>query len=331
MIRRKFITLLGGAAAWPLAANAQQPAMPVIGFLDVPSLEARRDDVAAFHRGLKETGYVESQNVAIEYRWAGDRNDRLPEMAADLVRRQVTVIAALGTQMTLAAKAATATIPIVFFIGADPVELGFVASLHRPGGNVTGVTSLNVELVQKRLELLHELIPMATMAALLVNPASPNLAEPATRDAQAAARTLGLKLEVLHARTERDFDPLFATLVQLRAAGLVIGPDAYFNSQIERLAALTVRHAVPTIYQYREFAAAGGLMSYGGSITEGYRQAGVYTGRILKGEKPADLPVQQAPKVELFINLKTAKAVGRKVITISCPRWRLNSFADACP
>jgi len=312
MRRREFIAGLG-AAVWPLDVNAQQPAMPVIGFLDVASLEARRDLVAAFHRGLKETGYVEGQNVAIEYRWAGDRNDRLPELAADLVRRQVTVIAALGTQMTLAAKAATATIPIVFFMGADPVELGFVASLHRPGGNVTGVTSLNVELVQKRLELVHELIPTATMIALLVNPASPNLAQSATTDAQAAARTLGLKLEVLQARTERDFDTLFATLVQLRAGGLVIGPDAYFNSQIERLAALTVRHAVPTIYQYREFAAAGGLMSYGGSIAEAYRQAGVYSGRILKGEKPADLPVQQAPKGDLFINLKTAKALGLAV------------------
>ena len=315
MRRREFITLLGGAAAaLPLAARAQQPAPPVIGFLDVGSLEAGRDHVAAFQRGLKETGYVESQNVAIEYRWAGDRNDRLPEMAADLVRRQVTVIAAVGgTQAALAAKAATATIPIVFVIGTDPVELGFVASLHRPGGNVTGLTSLNVELVQKRLELVHELIPTATMIALLVNPASPNLAQSATTDAQAAARTLGLKLEVLQARTERDFDPLFATLVQLRAGGLVIGPDSYFNSQIERLAALTVRHAVPTIYQYREFAAAGGLMSYGGSITEAYRQAGVYSGRILKGEKPADLPVQQAPKVDLFINLKTAKALGLAV------------------
>jgi putative ABC transport system substrate-binding protein len=310
MRRREFIAGLG-AAVWPLDVNAQQPAMPVIGFLDVASLEARRDLVAAFHRGLKETGYVEGQNVAIEYRWAGDRNDRLPELAADLVRRQVTVIAAVGgTEVTLAAKAATATIPIVFFIGADPVQLGFVASLHRPGSNVTGVTSLNLELVQKRLELLHELIPAATMIALLVNPTSPNLAQPATKDAQAAARILGLKLEVLQANTERDFDALFATLVQLRAGGLVIGPDAYFNSRIERLAALTVRHAVPTIYQYREFAAAGGLMSYGGSITEGYRQAGVYCGRILKGEKPADLPVHQATKVELFINLKTAKALG---------------------
>jgi putative ABC transport system substrate-binding protein len=311
--RREFITLLGGAAAWPLAARAQQPGLPVIGFLDSASLEARRDLVAAFHRGLKETGYVEGQNVAIEYRWADGQNDRSPALAADLVRRQVAVIAACDLVSALAAKAATTTIPIAFFTGGDPVQLGLVASLNRPGGNLTGVTSLNVELGQKRLELLHELIPTATMIALLVNPTNPNLAEPTTKDAQAAARVLGLQLHILHASAERDFDAVFASLVQLQAGALVIGPDAFFNSRIEQLGALAASHAVPTIYQYREFAAAGGLMSYGGSITDSYRLAGVYTGRILKGEKPADLPVQQATKVQLIINLKTAKALGLTV------------------
>jgi len=302
---------LGGAAvAWPLAARAQQPAMPVIGFLDSRSPEKDANRVRAFRQGLSETGYVEGQNVAIEYRWADGQNDRLPALVADLVRRQVTVIAAgTNTPSALAAQAATTIIPIVFSIGADPVAVGLVTSLNRPGTNVTGMTTLNVELMPKRLNLLHELVPTATIIALLVNPTDP-ISETISRDAQAAARVLGLQLHVLRASTEHEFDTVFASLVQLRAKALVIGPDSLFISRSEQLAALTVRHAVPTIFQFREFAAAGGLMSYSGSLTDSYRQVGVYTGRILKGEKPGDLPVQQSTKVELVINLKTAKALG---------------------
>ncbi len=252
--------------------------------------------------------------MAIEFRWADDQNDRLPGLAADLVRRQVSVIAAPGsTPAALAAKAATATIPIVFQVGIDPVAAGLVASLARPGGNVTGVTNLNTELGPKRLELLRELMPTANIIALLVNPTSPLIAETASRDLQSAARTFGLQLHILHASTERDFDTVFATLVQLRASALVIAPDTFFISRSEQLAALTVRHAVPAITQFREFAAAGGLMSYGGSFTDSARQVGVYTGRVLKGEKPADLPVQQVTKVELIINLNAAKALGLEV------------------
>jgi putative ABC transport system substrate-binding protein len=264
--------------------------------------------LAAFHQGLKEAGYVEGHNVTIEYRFAEGQNDRLPAMAAELVRRQVAVIAANGPAV-VAAKAATTTIPIVFSVGLDPVELGLVASLNQPGGNVTGVTALFDEVGPKRLELLHELVPAATIIALLLNPTYPS-AEKQSTDLQAAARTIGLQLHVLHATSEREFDTVFATLAQMRASALVIGNDPFFNSRSEQLAALSVRHVMPTIFQNREFAAAGGLMSYGTNLAETYRQVGIYTGRILRGEKPADMPVQQPTKFELIINLKTAKALG---------------------
>jgi putative tryptophan/tyrosine transport system substrate-binding protein len=312
MRRREFISLLGGVAAWPLAAGAQQATMPVVGFLNTRVPGADPHLLAAFRRGLKETGYVEGQNVTIEYRWAYNQYDRLPALAADLVRRQVTVIAAIGSPSAPAARATTTTIPIVFIIGFDPVEVGLVTSLNRPGGNLTGVTVLGVELGSKRLELLHELAPTANIVAALVNPNTP-AAETQSTDLQTAARSLGLKLHVLHASSERDFDTVFATLLQLGAGGLVVGNDTFFSTRSEQLAALALRHGVPAIFQYRQFVEAGGLMSYGGDLADNYRLTGVYTGRVLKGEKPADLPVMQSTKVELIINLKTARALGLAV------------------
>jgi putative ABC transport system substrate-binding protein len=309
--RRKFITTLSSAAAWPLAARSQQSAMPVIGFLQGASPDPYVRFLPAFHQGLKETGYTEGGNVAVEYRWAEERYDRLPALAADLVDRRVTVIVAAGsTPAALAAKAATTTIPIVFVVGADPVAIGLVASLARPGGNLTGVANLTGEIGPKRLEMLRAVVPTETTIALLVNPNSPDLSEPQSQELQVVARRLGLQLHVLNASTEREIDTAFVTLVQLRAGGLVIGPDALFTSRAEQLAALALRHRVPAIFQYPEFTAAGGLMSYGTDLREALRLSGLYTGRILKGEKPADLPVQQATKVELIINLKTANALG---------------------
>jgi putative ABC transport system substrate-binding protein len=306
MIRREFITLLGAAAALPLAARAQQPAVPVIGFLVAASPGMLANRLDAFRRGLRESGYEEGRNVRIEYRWA-DNIDRVPTMAADLVGRQVSVIAAMGT--AAAAKAATTTIPIVFVMGGDPVAFGLVGSLSRPGSNLTGVTSTAVETGPKQLEVLHELLPEATNVGLLVNPTNAN-AEPLTKELRAAASTLGLKLEVLHAHTEHDLDPVFARLAELRAGGLVIAPDTLFISRAEPLATLARRYMMPSVTTFREFVAAGGLASYGGSSTDGWHLAGVYTGRVLKGERPADLPIQQTAKVELIINLKAAKALG---------------------
>jgi putative ABC transport system substrate-binding protein len=313
MNRRAFISLLAGAAAWPLAARAQQARMPVIGVLGATTAHGYAAQLAAFRRGLNEAGFLEGRDVAIEYRWAEDQYERLPELAADLVRRQVAVIATIGgNAASMAAKAATRTIPIVFHGSVDPVEAGFVASLNRPGGNLTGVVTLNIDTGQKRVELIHELVPAASTIGLILNPTNA-VAEAQTKDLQAAARTLGLKLHVLQASTEAEFEPAFAALKQLRAGGLVIGTDGFLVSRSEQLAALTLRHALPAIFQYRAFVEAGGLMSYGGSVTDSYRLSGIYTGRILKGEKPADLPVQQATKVELIINLKTAKALGLTV------------------
>jgi putative tryptophan/tyrosine transport system substrate-binding protein len=315
MRRRDVITLLSGpAAAWPLAARAQQPAMPVVGFLGTTSPDRWASRLHAFRQGLSETGYVEGRNVGIEYRWAEGQLDRLPALAADLVRRQVRVIAAPeSTPAAFAAKAATTTIPIVFSVGVDPVAVGLVASLNKPGGNLTGVTNLNAEILPKRLELMHELVPTATTIALLVNPSNPLVAETESRDAQTAARTLGLQLHVLHASTDRDFDTVFASLAQMRAVALVINTDVFFNSRSEQLAALALRHTVPAIFQYREFVASGGLMSYGTSTTDVFRQVGIYTTRLLRGESPADLPVQQVTKIELTINLKTARTLGLTV------------------
>ena len=305
--RRELLAALGGAAAaWPLAARAQQAALPTIGFIRANTPEKSVASVAAFRQGLSETGYVEKQNITIEYRWAAQGHyDQLPALAADLVRRKVSVIAATTAQAALAAKAATASIPIVFETGGDPIQLGLVASLNRPGGNITGVTQLSSELLSKRLGLLHDLLPAAATIGFLVNPTYPG-AESQARDLQDAARTLGLQMHVLNAGTEAEINTAFANFAKLRV-GVGAGPYA---ERAEQFVTLAARHALPTFYQYREYVAAGGLISYGASITDAYRQAGVYTGRILKGEKPGDLPVLQPTKFELVINLKTANALG---------------------
>jgi putative ABC transport system substrate-binding protein len=309
--RRKFVTLLGSAAAaWPLAARAQQSAVPVIGFLGSDSPELYADRLRAFRQGLKEIGYVEGQNLAIEYRWAEGRNDRLPMLAADLVRHQVAVIVSGTTPSILALKAATTTIPLVFFVAGDPVALGLVASLNRPGGNRTGTTTLTLEVGAKWLQLLHEMVPASSSFGLLLNPTSPNLAEAQSRDLHAAARMLGLRIHVLQASTDDELESIFAGLVQLQAGGLVISSDSFFYTRVAQLAGLGLRYAMPAIFGFREFPVAGGLMSYGGNVVDAHRWLGVYAGRILKGERPADLPVQQATKIDLIINLKTAKALG---------------------
>ena len=314
MRRRDFITLLGGAlGAWPLAARAQQAVMPVIGYLgaELPDLFASR--LRAFRQGLSASGYEEARNVAIEYRWAQGHNERLPEFAADLVKRQVAVLAAPGSvAAALAAKAATSTIPIVFEIGADPIAVGLVESLSRPAGNITGVTSLNAQVAPKRLEMLHELLPNAAVFGLLVNPTNPKNAAETSTSLQAAAGALGLQLHVSNAGTEADFDTAFAELAKLHVAGLVIANETFFANRSERLAALATQYAMPAVHQSREFVLAGGLMSYGGSIKQSHTVAGAYAGRILAGAKPADLPVQQVTKVEMVVNLKTAKALGIK-------------------
>ena len=312
MRRREFILLIGGAAAtWPLGVRAQQSAIPVIGYLDVGSPEGSASIASAFRRGLAQTGQIEGGNVAIEYRWANGHNDRLPELAADLVRHKVSVIATPGSAAAaVAAKATTTTIPIIFAIGTDPVAAGLVAALNRPGGNVTGVATLNAEVGPKRLELLHEVIPAANIVALLINPTNPVISEPLLRDTQAAARKLGIQLHVLRASSDGEINAAFAALHGLDAGGVVIGSDQFFNNWTRLLAALALQHSLPAVYQYREFTAAGGLISYGASLTDAFELAGVYTGRILNGEKPADLPVQQSTKVELTVNLKTAKALG---------------------
>jgi putative tryptophan/tyrosine transport system substrate-binding protein len=314
--RRQFVSvLLGGAAVgWPFAARAQRPTLPVIGYLSATSSDANPGSLEAFREGLKVADFVEGQNVTIEYRWANNESDRLSELAADLTRRKVGVIVAPDSTLAVqAAQTTTATIPIVFRIGTDPIKEGFVASLNRPGGNLTGLTTLGVELMPKRLELLREIKPTASIIALLVNPTNPAIAEASAAELQAKVGALGVQLHVLRASTEREIEQVFTNLAQLRADGLVIATDAFFNNRNEQLASLGLRYAMPAIYQFREFAAAGGLMSYGGSIPEIYRLVGAYTGRILKGEKPADLPVQQLTKVELIINLKTAKALGLTV------------------
>ena len=307
MRRREFVSWVGCAASWPLAARAQRSPMPVVGYLGAESRERMAARMRAFEQGLNKTGFVEGQNVAIEYRWAEGRNDRLPPLADDLVRRQVSVIAAPGSLASaLAAKAATSTIPIVFETGADPVAAGLVGSLNQPGGNVTGVTSLNAEVAPKRLELLHELFPAATAFAFLVNPTNPRNAEASIQDLQAAAHSRQLKLQMLEASTERELEGIFTTTDWRRVGGLVVANETFFANRGDQIAALALRHAVPAAHQ-REFAAAGGLLGYGGDVAHSHEQAGIYVGRVLKGEKPADLPVVRITKVQLAVNLRTAR------------------------
>ena len=314
MRRREFITLLGGAAAWPLAARAQQPAMPVIGFLHPLSPDPFAHRLRAFRQGLKETGYVEGENIVIEYRWAEGQYDRLPALAAELVGRQVAVIVAPSTTATLAAKAATTTIPIVFAVAEDPVRRGLVASLARPGGNLTGINFFSSELVAKRLEVLRELVPRAARVAVLVNPSNVGgLSERAEKEVEAAARTLGLQIQILNATNSREIDAAFAALVRERIDALFVSPDAFFNSRRVQLATMAARHVVPMTSATREIAEAGGLMSYGPNIANAWRDVGVYVGRILKGAKPGELPVEQVSKLELIINAQTARMLGLEI------------------
>jgi putative tryptophan/tyrosine transport system substrate-binding protein len=314
MKRREFITLLGGTAvAWPLAARAQQPSMPVIGFLHPTSLDAYADRLRPFREGLKDAGFIEGENVAIEYRWAENQMDRLPALAAELARRQVAVIAAPGPPAALAAKAATTTIPIVFLMNEDPVRLGLVASLARPGGNLTGINIFSAELAAKRLDLLRELVPGGARVGVLVNPVNATTTESTLRDVEPAARAIGLQIQVLNASTSREIDAAFATFVRERPDAVFVGADSFFVSRRVQLTNLAVRHAVPAIYSARDFAEVGGLMSYGASLTDASRQMGVYTGRILKGAKPADLPVVQSSKFELVINHQTARMLGLEI------------------
>jgi putative ABC transport system substrate-binding protein len=315
MRRREFITLLGGAAAtWPLAVRAQQPAMPVVGFLHSQSPDTYRDRMRAFHRGLKEAGYVEGDNLTVVYRFAENQIDRLPALAAELVRRQVAVIAtAGGVEVPLAAKAATATVPIVFAVAEDPVRLGLVKSLARPGGNMTGVNFFAAELTAKRLELLRELVPGVARVTVLINPTDPTAAESVERDIEPAAHALGLQVQFVRAGTGGEISAAFAGFVRERPDALFVAPDGFFTARRVQLATLAARHAVPLASASREIAEAGGLMSYGSNVADAYRQVGVYTGRILKGEKPVDLPVVQASKFELVINAETARALGLTV------------------
>jgi putative ABC transport system substrate-binding protein len=313
MRRRAFIVLLGStAAAWPRAVRAQQTAMPVVGYLNNGSPESDASRLTGLRRGLSQTGYVEGRNLVIEYRWAGNQADRLPALATDLVQLRVAVVVSPGLVATLAAKAATTSIPIVFGVGNDPVQLGLVASLNRPGGNLTGFSNVNLELGAKGLALLHELVPGTATIGFLENPNNPAF-ELTMRDVLAAAPVMGLTVQTLKASTDREIDAAFASLVQARTGALLVGSDAFFNSRIERLIELAAHHAIPTMYPVREFVVAGGLISYGTSLTEMYRQVGLHTGRILKGEKPADLPVIQTTKHELIINLKTAKTLGLEI------------------